>query len=126
MSLFWVDDQREYTLSYQELVEELNERDTRHPVVKSGDPAELFTELLLAIFDDGEIVLLDADFADDTLSELGFDEDALSEEEPISDIAIEHPDEISSQIGQADGDWSLGIYTSGTTGTPERVEQTLD
>lgn len=126
MSLFWVDDQREHTLSYQELVEELNERDTRHPVVKSGDPVELFIELLLAIFDGGEIVLLDADFADDTLSELGFDEDALSEEEPISDIAIEHPDEITSQVGQADDDWSLGIYTSGTTGTPERVEQTLD
>lgn len=126
MSLFWVDDQRGYSLSYQELIEELNKRDIRHPVVKTDDPAELFIELLLAIFDDGELVLLDADFSDDTLSQLGFDEDALSEEEPISEIDIEHPREISSKIGQVDGDWSLGLYTSGTTGTPERVEQTLD
>jgi len=126
MSLFWVDDQRGYSLSYQELIEELNKRDIRHPVVKTDDPAELFIELLLAIFDDGELVLLDADFSDDTLSQLGFDEDALSEEEPIPEIDIEHPREISSKIGQVDGDWSLGLYTSGTTGTPERVEQTLD
>jgi len=126
MSLFWVDDQRGYSLSYQELIEELNKRDIRHPVVKTEDPAELFIELLLAIFDDGELVLLDGDFSDDTLSQLGFDEDALSEEEPIPEIDIEHPREISSKIGQVDGDWSLGLYTSGTTGTPERVEQTLD
>lgn len=126
MSLFWVDDQRGYSLSYQELIEELNKRDIRHPVVKTDDPAELFIELLLAIFDNGELVLLDADFSDDTLSQLGFDEDALSEEEPIPEIDIEHPREISSKIGQVDADWSLGLYTSGTTGTPERVEQTLD
>lgn len=126
MSLFWVDDQRGYSLSYQGLIEELNKRDIRHPVVKTDDPAELFIELLLAIFDDGELVLLDEDFSDDTLSQLGFDEDALSEEEPIPEIDIEHPREISSKIGQVDGDWSLGLYTSGTTGTPERVEQTLD
>lgn len=126
MSLFWVDDQRGYSLSYQELIEELNKRDIRHPVVKTDDPAELFIELLLAIFDDGELVLLDADFSDDTLSQLGFGEDALSEEEPIPEIDIEHPHEISSKIGQVDGDWSLGLYTSGTTGTPERVEQTLN
>ena len=126
MSLFWVDDQRGYSLSYQELIEELNKRDIRHPVVKTEDPAELFIEVLLAIFDDGELVLLDGDFSGDTLSQLGFDEDALSEEEPIPEIDIEHPREISSKIGQVDGDWSLGLYTSGTTGTPERVEQTLD
>jgi len=126
MSLFWVDDQRGYSLGYQGLIEELNKRDIRHPVVKTDDPAELFIELLLAIFDDGELVLLDADFSDDTLSQLGFDENALSEEEPIPEIDIEHPREISYKIGQVDGDWSLGLYTSGTTGTPERVEQTLD
>ena len=126
MSLFWIDDQRGYSLNYQELIEKLNRRDIRHPVVKTDDPAELFIELLLAIFDDGELVLLDADFSDDTLSQLGFDEEALSEEEPISKIDIEYPREISSKIGQVDADWSLGLYTSGTTGTPERVEQTLD
>ena len=126
MSLFWVDDQRGYSLSYEELIKELNERNIRHPVVKTDDPAELFIELLLAIFDDGELLLLDADFSDDTLSQLGFDEDALSEEKPIPEIDIEHPREISYQIGQVDDDWSLALYTSGTTGTPERVEQTLD
>jgi acyl-coenzyme A synthetase/AMP-(fatty) acid ligase len=126
MSLFWVDDQRGYSLSYQELIEELNKRDIRHPVVKTDDPAELFIELLLAIFDDGELVLLDADFSDDTLSQLGFGEDGLPGEEPMSEIDIEHPREISSKIGQVDDDWPLGLYTSGTTGTPERVEQTLD
>lgn len=95
MSFFWVDNQRGCSLSYQELIEELNKRDIRNPVVKTDDPAELFIELLLAIFDDGELVLLDADFSDDTLSQLGFGEDALSEEEPISEIDIEHPHEIS-------------------------------
>ena len=126
MSLFWADDQRGYSLAYQELIEELNKRHIRHPIVKTEDPAELFIELLLAIFDDEGLVLLDPDFSDDTLSQLGFDDDALSEEEPISEIDIEHPREISSKLGQVDGDWSLGLYTSGTTGTPERVEQTLD
>ena len=126
MSLFWVDDQRGYRLSYRDLIEELNKRDIRHPVVKTDDPAELFIELLLAIFDDGELVLLDADFSDDTLSQLGFGEAALSKEEPMSEIGIEHPREISSKIGQVDDNWSLGLYTSGTTGSPERVEQTLD
>lgn len=125
MNLFWVDDQRNYCLSYEELLEELNQRDLRHPVVKTDNPAELFIELLLAIFDDGELVLLDEDFSDTTLTQLGFEKETLSETKPISDSNLAHPSEIPSRIEQADDDWSLGLYTSGTTGTPERVEQTL-
>lgn len=125
MKRFWVDSQRDVSISYGELISELNSRETRRPIVQTNDPAELFIELLVSILGEEEIVLLDAEFSDETLSALGYDDESVSRTEPAPDIAVNDPDDLALQLQETSEEWTLGLYTSGTTGTPSRIDQTL-
>lgn len=126
MTLFWADSQRDVRLSYENLVDELITREERHPVVQTDDPSELFIELLLAILGEENLTLLDAEFSSDTLSNLGFDEDTISQTQPAPEIQLDQPKQLPAELQAASSDWTVGLYTSGTTGTPSRVDQTLE
>jgi acyl-coenzyme A synthetase/AMP-(fatty) acid ligase len=126
MTLFWVDEDRGVELRYRDLAEELSRREVRHPVVRTDDPAELFVELLLGVLDGGDLVLLDSEFPDGTLSEIGYEPTDIDRTEPVRDVRVDDPGALPDRIEAASDGWTLGLYTSGTTGTPDRVDQTLE
>ena len=126
MTHFWIDDQRDVQFTYEDLVAELDRRDERHPVVYDEDPFEVLIEILLAILENGELTLLDAEFSAATLDSLGYDSDVGSRTEPSPDVDIDDAEELVSRLEATDDEWSLALYTSGTTGTPDRVSQTFD
>lgn len=126
MTIFWADSQREVRLSYEDLVDELTTREERHPVVQTEDPSELFVELLMAILGEEELTLLDDEFSSDTLSNIGFSEDVISQTQPAPDIHLDRPEQLPAKLEAASSDWTVGLYTSGTTGNPSRVDQTLE
>jgi len=125
MTLFWSDRQRDVSLTYEDLVTELVERNRRHPVLYESDPSEVFVELLLAILGDADLTILDAEFSRGTLDELGYSEDVGTRTEPAPDIDLSGPEALPRALAAADDQWTLGLYTSGTTGVPSRVEQRL-
>ena len=126
MTPFWIDEGRDVRLDYDDLVEELTEREERRPVVYTDDPSEVLIEVLLAILTKSDLTLLDAEFSEETLASLGYEPDVPSQPEPVPEVAIADAEELPSRIEAADDQWALTLYTSGTTGTPTPVEQTLD
>lgn len=126
MTPFWIDERRDVRLDYGDLVEELTEREERHPVVYTDDPSEVLIEVLLATLTEADLTLLDAEFSEETLASLGYGSDVRSKTEPVPEIAIADPEELPARIEAANDRWTLTLHTSGTTGTPTPVEQTLD
>jgi acyl-coenzyme A synthetase/AMP-(fatty) acid ligase len=125
MTLFWLDNQRDIRLSYDELTNILTEREERHPVVYADDPSKVLIEILLAILGDRELTLLDPEFSEETLSSLGYEYDIGKKTEKSPDIHVNNPKELVSRIENANEDWMLTLHTSGTTGTPSKVDLNL-
>lgn len=126
MTEFWVDSKRDVSLGYDDLLDELSERNERRPVVYDDDPAEVFIETLLAMLDGSDLTLLDGEFSSETLQSLGHNEAAVRRTCPAPDVHISDPDDLVRAIEDVPEQWTLSLYTSGTTGTPTRVDQTFD
>lgn len=126
MTHFWIDDERNVQLTYEDLVDELTRRDERHPVVYDEDPFEVLIEILQSLLGNSDLTLLDSEFSEDTLSSLGYEPDIGSRTEPSPDLDIDDAEELVSRLEHTNDEWTLTLYTSGTTGTPDRVTQTLE
>ena len=126
MTTFYVDPDRKVSISYEDLITELNSRNQRHPIVYTDDPSEIMLEILLAILGGEELTLLDSEFSEETLASLGYDSDQIHTTEPVPNFQIDKPENLLAQIENTDSELTLTVYTSGTTGIPDPVDQTLN
>jgi len=113
----------EYT--YTGLIYSLNTSIEINKIIHSADYFEIFRDIILSIIYDIPITLIDYGLSQQELSNLGLNEEALSEKISIDNS---NPIEISNLISliKANRKWQITLYTSGTTGTPKRIAHSFE
>lgn len=123
--IFLVYIDREYT--YQNLVTDLNKKNCYSPFVyiENNKPYEIFLAIIHSLIHDYSIEVLDGDFSDSELEEIGFDAKLFSNSRKVKEEVkiIDFVHLIS--IILANKYWHLTLYTSGTTGRPKKVSHNL-
>jgi len=78
MNYFWIDPQNNITKSYTELLDNLNSIDTVQKYIFRNEPYEILLQLILALANGQSCHVLDADFSESELKNLGIGTGDLS------------------------------------------------
>ena len=121
--LFWIDNVRNREISYDQFIDELNNAKNINKFIQYDDPYLVFYNLILNLLHRENSVLLDADFSETELSNLGTARDRGSIIKLPTSFNIQDFEELLSIIEKESSEWTLEIYTSGTTGRPKSIKQ---
>ncbi len=117
--LFLVDGEKEY--SYCDLISKINSQDFFYPNFKDGNLFEFWCNLLIAIYCDQHITLIDSDLSESELKYSNInklDQKIRITKEPIKDIYQLTHIFLNSKA-------EISIFTSGTTGQPKEVKHSI-
>ncbi|QMV41656.1 ANL family adenylate-forming protein [Cohnella cholangitidis] len=123
--IFLVHGERQYT--YGKLIEDLNSKRRYSPYlyVEHNRPYEIFLSIIHSLVYDYSLELLDGDFSEQELENLGIEKHALSvTAEADMRICVKDTDDLFLRIKQ-NQKWTLTLYTSGTTGRPKKVSHSF-
>lgn len=118
---------KETTYTYEQLLVDLNnkENQTSYVYVKENHPYEIFLAIIHGLLFDYPIEVLDGDFSEKELRELGIDTDGLNNGIKVENrLNFDNMDEVIQRIKEIEKG-SLTLYTSGTTGRPKKVSHSL-
>ena len=124
MGLFLYHDGQETT--YEQLINDINKQTLLKRYVKKSDPYEILKGIVVSLVAEERIVLLDSDFTEEEVKNLGLSVEELNEEVVLKKNKISSCDELLAKIQKSDNRWEIVLYTSGTTGRPKRVAHKLD
>jgi len=124
MGLFLYHDGQETT--YEQLINDINKQTLLKRYVKKSDPYEILKGIVVSLVAEERIVLLDSDFTEEEVKNLGLSVEELNEEVVLKKDKISSCDELLAKIQKSDNRWEIVLYTSGTTGRPKRVAHKLD
>lgn len=124
--LFYLDTKDKYSITYQQLVDELKAETYYYPYCKSNSYYTVFKTIILSLLVDEEIVLLDADFTAEEVYKLLGDCSKLNNNIPIEVCRSLTPDTLIEQLEQPKKKWRITLFTSGTTGLPKKVSHTFE
>jgi acyl-coenzyme A synthetase/AMP-(fatty) acid ligase len=83
MNSFWIDPLRKQEKDYSALIRELNQKTTLNKYIYFSDPFEIFVNLIACMLSGSEIHLLDSDFSETEIKNLGISPRELEEKIPI-------------------------------------------
>lgn len=119
--IFLVHNEREYT--YKNLIDDLNSKEYYEPCVyiQDNDPYKIFLSIIHSIIYDYPIEVIDGDFSEFELKNMGINFNYLSISKKINHhLILDSSNSLINFIRQ-NKDWSLSLYTSGTTGRPKKM-----
>lgn len=125
MNLFWADIRRQERKSYAELIQDLERRTELHRYISHENPYQVLLELIHSLMTGDPVELLDHDFSDKELANLGISPSAIEECHPSRPPQVADWQELLQSIARNGGRWRLALYTSGSTGTPKRIVHPL-
>lgn len=125
-NIFWIDKKRNLTISYEKLIEEINNIKEFNKYVLSDNPYQIFLNIILGIINNRNIILLDSDFSENEIFSMGLQWENINEEKYINNESIETLDELILKINEYKNDFKLTLYTSGTTGKPKKINHSMD
>lgn len=123
---FWFDYDRRVQASYKELLTKLLLKGTNNVYIKEENPFEVFISLLRNFLNKKVSVILDSDFSDREILDLGITSVDISNGSYEQDDFCEtfnSIDDIIMFLEENKDDIAIEIYTSGTTGRPKKVTQ---
>ncbi len=111
-----------YKISYAEFLSHLRKKPRYRRFCKAESVFEYFSQIVLALLDDGEITLLDADLTENEIKNLVGSEVDIDAEKSVTEIPqIENFNDKLNSVKK----FSLTLYTSGTTGRPKKITHTF-
>jgi acyl-coenzyme A synthetase/AMP-(fatty) acid ligase len=118
---FLVHNGKEY--SYEQLLHDLSQIKelSRYVYVAGNDPYQIFLSVIHSLINRYSIEMIDGDFSDNELDQLGLSKYVLTAVEKL-EAPIEIVDFPNVLAHLADvQEWSISLFTSGTTGRPKKV-----
>tara|TARA_R110000823_G_scaffold297305_1_gene417437 strand:+ start:2571 stop:3827 length:1257 start_codon:yes stop_codon:yes gene_type:complete len=129
MNLFWRDSYLSIEKSYDDFLLDIQRKGVNNVYIKNKNPYEVFLALLRNILNKKNNILLDADFSEIELNDLGISsEDIEKSGYEQNNIALKYSSfqGIFEFFENSKEELSIDIYTSGTTGRPKKVSQNLN
>jgi len=124
MDFFLKDIKHGKPITWDFLINDINNSLTYNPYCKSENYYNVFKHIITSLIINKEVILLDSDFTDSELKNLtGFSE--YEEFTQLIDKAsfqfLRDKVELIEKLRNISDDWKATLYTSGTTGIPKKV-----
>lgn len=124
MGYFLKDIEYSVPITWDFLINDINNSLTYNPYCKSDSYYHVFKHIIISMIIGREIILLDSDFTDSELINLtGF-----SEYEEFTQLTnkgsfsfLRNKSELIEKLRNTCDDWKVTLFTSGTTGIPKKV-----
>lgn len=120
MNLFLIDEVKNYHISYEELVREINLVKLKKYVYYS-DPKDVFFMLVKSLAFGKDIIFLDGDWSSVEIESQGISLEDIQNDIYKIDLEIVDILDLYHKIEENINNWSITLYTSGTTGKPKKV-----
>lgn len=120
---FWTENMQK---TYENLIDDINKTKKLKRYIKEKEPYEIYKNLIASILACENVVLLDSDFSNEEILNLGISIENLEEEVDVEDISVSSFEEVLRLIETYGKNWQVTLYTSGTTGRPKRVSHNLE
>jgi len=124
MGLFYSDISKNQEISWNNLLDDLNNTSEYNPYCYQQDFYSVFKHIILSLLLEKEIILLDSDFSEDEIQQLTGSSNINKHKVPIVEsekLLIKNKTELTTRIKNVGSVWSMTLFTSGTTGTPKKV-----
>ncbi len=124
MNIFLKDIDNENLVTWDYLIDDINNTSIYNPYCKSSDYYTVFKHIILSLLIDEEIILLDSDFTESELISLTGRSDYIEFYKPIEKCKasnLSNQRELLEKLSNSSKNWKLTLFTSGTTGIPKKV-----
>ena len=117
--LFWVDEFRNYKISYSDFCKDLAEVQILKGFISENNPYKLFLLLVAHLYQNRDVVILDPDIHNE------LNRDPIPYEIRNSDVNLElNSDLLISQLKSSTS--KITLFTSGTTGKPKKISHNFN
>lgn len=123
MKYFIVDELFNIQKAFTEFLDDLRANNDYCKVYRYSSFYDFFVNLVKALINNKDIVLIDAGFTDQEINNLGFSHDLNRVETIINPVVIREGHDLIDKIKNSQS--KLTLFTSGTTGLPKLVEHTI-
>jgi hypothetical protein len=123
MKLFIKDIDNERLVTWNFLIDDINNTSIYNPYCKSADYYTVFKHIILSLLLDEEIILLDSDFTKSELIQLTGHSDYAEFIKPIDKSKMSllgNKKELIEKLSNSHNKWKITLFTSGTTGIPKK------
>jgi acyl-coenzyme A synthetase/AMP-(fatty) acid ligase len=128
MNVFLKDIDNENLVTWEYLIDDINNTSIYNPYCKSSDYYTVFKHIILSLLIDEEIILLDSDFTESELINLTGRSDYTEFDKPIEKCKasnLSNQRELLEKLSNSSKNWKITLFTSGTTGIPKKVSHDL-
>lgn len=124
MHIFLKDIGNAKLVTWDFLIDDLNNTLVYNPYCKSADYYTIFKHIILSLLVDDEIILLDSDFTESELINLTGHSAYEKFNKPVDKIKFPffgNKRELIEKLSNPNENWKITLFTSGTTGIPKKV-----
>lgn len=124
MNVFLKDIDNVNIVTWDYLIDDINNTSIYNPYCKSSDYYTVFKHIILSLLTDEEIILLDSDFTESELINLTGRSDYTEFDKPIEKCKasnLSNQRELLEKLSNSPDNWKITLFTSGTTGIPKKV-----
>lgn len=124
MNIFLKDIDNDRLVTWDFLIDDINNTSIYNPYCKSADYYTVFKQIILSLLIDEEIILLDSDFTESELINLTGCSDYTEFNKPIEKSKapnLSDKRELLEKLSNSSKNWKITMFTSGTTGIPKKV-----
>ncbi len=124
MKLFLKDIDNDRLVTWDYLIDDINNSSIYNPYCTSADYYTVFKQIILSLLIDEEIILLDSDFTESELINLTGHSDYAEFIKPLDKSKVSilgNQKELIAKLSNSPENWKITLFTSGTTGIPKKV-----
>lgn len=123
MKHFIIDGSHQTPTLISNFLKDIRINNSYYKVYRFSNLYEFLVNLVKALINDKDIVLIDPDFTQQELDNLGYGETVNIEEQIVNSVNISDQNEIIKKIQNSKS--QITLFTSGTTGLPKVVNHTV-